>query len=120
MTGVSEAEGRSLPRPIPRGAAEAIADRLRVLGQPVRVRIIDRLHLDGEQTVGGLAGLLGERLNNVSQHLAVLRVAGTVSRRHRGREAWYRLDEDVAVLYEAIARSLASEAARRGRLIDPL
>ncbi|MGH2714497.1 MAG: ArsR/SmtB family transcription factor [Thermoleophilaceae bacterium] len=74
MTGVSEAEGRSLPRPIPRGAAEAIADRLRVLGQPVRVRIIDRLHLDGEQTVGGLAGLLGERLNNVSQHLAVLRV----------------------------------------------
>ncbi len=108
-----------LERPVSLLVAEAIADRLHVLGQPVRVRLIDRLDEDGERTVGALALALDERLHNVSQHLAVLRLAGAVTRRHQGREAFYRLSDPVAMrVYEQIAAGLLAESARLGGLIN--
>ncbi|UJA21643.1 helix-turn-helix transcriptional regulator [Thermoleophilia bacterium SCSIO 60948] len=111
--------GGSLERPIRPVVAEAIADRLRVLGQPVRVRMLDRLDADGEQTVGALADALDERLHNISQHLAVLRSAGAVSRRHHGRQVFYRLSDPVAMpVYEHVAAGLRAESIRLNQLID--
>jgi DNA-binding transcriptional ArsR family regulator len=52
----------------------------------VRVRLIDRLDHSGERSVGVLADVLDERLHNVSQHIAILRSADVVTRRHQGRE----------------------------------
>jgi DNA-binding transcriptional ArsR family regulator len=43
-------------------AADAVAERLRVLGQPVRVRTIDALARHGEQSVGALATSIGENI----------------------------------------------------------
>lgn len=74
--------GHALARPITPGTATAIAERLRILGAPVRVRLVDVLDRDGEQSVGGLASTLGETARNVSQHLAVLRAAHVVQGRH--------------------------------------
>lgn len=99
--------------------ADAIADKLRVLGQPVRVRLIDELDREGELSVGALAQALGETLHNVSQHLAVLRSAGAVTRRQQGREVFYRLSDPAAMLvYEEVAAGLQAESVRLGRLID--
>lgn len=55
------------PRPVAVTAAEAIAERLRVLAQPVRVRLIDALDRNGEMSVEALAEALGVSLHNVSQ-----------------------------------------------------
>lgn len=99
--------------------ADVIAERLHVLGQPVRVRLVDRLDMDGERTVGALAEVLDERLHNVSQHLSILRSAGAVTRRRHGREVLYQLSDGLAMrVYEQIAAGLADESARLGRLID--
>lgn len=109
----------SLVRPITPPVAEAIAERLRILGQPVRVRLVDRLDHEGERTVGALAESLDETLHNVSQHLAILRSAGAVKRRHQGRESWYRLSDRGAVrVYEQVAAALLAEAERLGRLVE--
>lgn len=99
-------------------AAEAIAGQLRVLGQPLRVRLVDLLAREGEMTVGALAEALGERLHNVSQHLAVLRSAGVVSRRQRGREVLYWLASPEAVsIYERVAVAMREQADRLGRAV---
>jgi DNA-binding transcriptional ArsR family regulator len=86
---------------------------------PRRVRLIDWLDQEGERTVGALAEALDERLHNVSQHLAVLRSAGAVTRRHHGREAFYQLSDPAAMLvYEQVAAGLLAESARLGRLVN--
>lgn len=109
----------SLARPAPPLVAEAIAQRLRILGQPVRVLLIDRLDEEGERTVGALAAALDERVHNVSQHQSILRSAGAVTRRHQGREVFYQLTDPVAMgVYEQIAAGLLAQSARLGGLID--
>ena len=47
-----------LPHPLPDDLVELIARRFRVLGEPMRIRLLDRLR-DGEATVGELSEALG-------------------------------------------------------------
>jgi DNA-binding transcriptional ArsR family regulator len=90
-----------------------------VLGQPLRVRLVDLLEREGEMAVGALAERLDERLYNVSQHLAVMRSAGVVRRRQCGREVWYRLSgSDPLLIYEQVAAALVAQADRLGRAVD--
>ena len=83
---------------------ELIAQRLRVLGQPVRVRIVDVLEDAGEMTVQVLADEIDATQQNVSQHLGVLLHAGVVTRRQHGRTVGYRIADESAF-------RLVSEAA---------
>ena len=69
-----------LPHPIPDSLAELIAQRFRVLGEPTRIRILDRLR-EGEASVQDLTESLGSSQQNVSKHLGVLAQAGIVGRR---------------------------------------
>lgn len=108
-----------LKRPISATAAEAIAARLRVLGQPLRVRLLDMLETEGELSVGALAERLDENVQNVSQHLSILRTAGVVRRRQHGREALYSLSTPTAVrIYERVAGSIREETDRLGEALD--
>lgn len=107
-------------RPISPAAAEAIAERMRVLSQPVRVRLLDRLDDEGELTVGALANAVGESLHNTSQHLAILRAAGVVRRRHRGRAVAYALvDHSVMQIYAQVGAALADQASDLGEALTP-
>lgn len=67
---------------------------LTVLGDPVRRSLLDRLAA-GECPAGQLASAaradFGIGASAVSQHLAVLRQAGFVAMRPRGRERLYRI-----------------------------
>jgi DNA-binding transcriptional ArsR family regulator len=106
----------ALPRPIPEGLLEPLAGRLRVLGEPLRIRLVELLDREGELSVGELAGELQVSSHNASQQLAVLRRAGVVSRRQRGREGIYRLVDGRAVaVYELVWASLEEERRRRSR-----
>ena len=63
------------PHPLPVPLVELIAQRFRVIGEPMRIRILDHLR-DGPATVGGLQEALDTSQQNVSKHLGVLHQAG--------------------------------------------
>jgi DNA-binding transcriptional ArsR family regulator len=85
---------------------ELIARRFRLLAEPMRIRIFDRLR-DGEATVHELASELGTSQQNVSRHLALMAEAGAVARRKEGTSAHYRiLDEGVVNLCERVSSSV--------------
>jgi ArsR family transcriptional regulator len=64
----------------------------RVLGHPVRVRILELLRDDGEHSVGALQEALGLGEGSTSQHLAALRRIGMVESRRQGTTIFYRVD----------------------------
>ena len=82
-----------LPQPLTEAAAELIADRFRLLAEPMRVRLLDRLRA-GEASVHDLAQGLGTTPQNVSKHLGVLAREGVVTRRKVGNYALYRVVDD--------------------------
>ncbi|MCA3441186.1 MAG: winged helix-turn-helix transcriptional regulator [Rhodobacter sp.] len=63
-------------------------DPFRAIADANRRRMLD-LMLAQERTVGELAGLLGIAQPSVSQHMAVLRLAGLVDERQEGRRTFY-------------------------------
>jgi DNA-binding transcriptional ArsR family regulator len=92
---------------------EAKATLFRVLGHPVRVRILELLR-DGERAVGSLQAELGLDSGGTSQHLAALRRVGVVESRREGTSVYYRVDDPgVFDLLEAgraiIGRRLAEQ-----------
>ena len=78
----------SLPSPLSAELAELIAARLRVIGDPTRIRILDVLR-DGERSVGEVAARLGTSQQNASKHLGILLGAGIVRRRKAGTSSRY-------------------------------
>jgi DNA-binding transcriptional ArsR family regulator len=74
-------------------ALEAVANRLRLLGDPTRLRIVCAL-AQGETNPSCLAELSGTGVPAVSQHLAKLRLAGVCRPRRDGQRVWYELVDD--------------------------
>ena len=81
--------------PITPELAELIAARLRVIGDPMRIRILDLLR-DGEQSVGQISERLGTSQQNASKHLGILLQAVIVGRRKAGTSSWFRVAECTA------------------------
>ena len=91
-----------LPRPIPTDLAEMIAARLRVIGDPNRIRILDQLR-EGELSVTKITERLEMSQQNASKHLGVLLGAGIVARRKDGTASLYSVaDEGVFALCEQV------------------
>ncbi len=67
-------------------------DVLAALADPTRRRLFERLSRDGAQTVRALTVGAGVSQPAVSKHLAVLKAAGLVRGRRRGRETRYSAD----------------------------
>lgn len=96
-----------LPHPLPEPLARLIAERFRAIGEPMRIRILDRLRA-GEATVGDLADALGTSQQNVSKHLGVLAGAGIVSRRKEGTSVICDIADPVVFdLCESVCGSVA-------------
>ena len=71
---------------------ELVAQRFRVLGEPMRIKLLDRLR-EGEASVGELQEALGASQQNVSKHLAILHAAGMVSRAKQGNRTLYAISD---------------------------
>jgi DNA-binding transcriptional ArsR family regulator len=107
-----------LPHPLPEPLAELIARRFRVIGEPMRIRLLDRLR-EGEATVHELTEALGASQQNVSKHLQVLLEAGIVGRRKEGNRAHYAIaDESVFALCEQVCGSLQRQLAELNALVE--
>src|SRR5271166_2774247 len=95
-----------VPHPIPAPLAELIAERFRVLGEPMRIRLLDALR-EAPATVGELQLATGASQQNVSKHLGVLLRAGLVSRSKAGNFSRYVIaDEAVFELCEHVCGGL--------------
>jgi DNA-binding transcriptional ArsR family regulator len=100
---------RRLPHPLPDDLAGLIARRFRALGDPMRIKVLDRLR-DGEQSVNDLAAALDAAQQNVSKHLAVLADAGILARRRNGNHVYYRIvDDGVLGLCDQVCGSLEQQ-----------
>jgi DNA-binding transcriptional ArsR family regulator len=94
---------------MPDDLVELVARRFRVLGEPMRIRLVDRLR-DGEATVGELSEALSASQQNVSKHLAVLTDAGVLGRRKERNYVYYRIvDEGVFALCEDVCGSVQEQ-----------
>ncbi len=82
-------------RPASDQLLEKIADRLKAMADPMRLRILHVLQT-GEQCVTDILGQVGGSQANVSKHLSVLRRVGLVECRREGVNVFYRI-EDPAV-----------------------
>ena len=108
----------ALPRPLPDDLVELIARRFRVIGEPMRIRLLDALR-DGEATVTELTETLGASQQNVSKHLAVLADVGIVGRRKERNHVYYRIaDESVFVLCEQVCGSLQQHVQALNELVS--
>jgi len=108
----------ALPHPLPDPLVELIARRFRVIGEPMRIRLLDRLR-DEEATVHELTEALGASQQNVSKHLQVLLEAGIVGRRKQGTHAFYSIaDEGVLALCEQVCGSLQRQLAELNALVE--
>lgn len=87
-----------------------IADRLKAMADPMRLRILHLLQ-DGERCVNDILGQVGGSQANVSKHLSVLRRAGLVASRREGVNVYYRIDDPtVFSICDTICGSLERQA----------
>ena len=109
----------SIPHPLPAPLVQRIAERFRILGEPTRITLLDRLR-EGEATVGELQDAIGASQQNVSKHLGVLLRAGIVSRRKDGNFSAYSIADPVVFsLCEEVCGGLRREADELGTLLGP-
>lgn len=108
----------TLPSPIPMDLAEMIAARLRVIGDPNRIRILDQLR-EGELSVAQITERLGTSQQNTSKHLGVLLQARIVARRKEGTSSLYRVaDEGVFELCEHVCGGLQMQLAELTSMVE--
>ena len=97
---------------------EVIAQRFRVLGEPMRIKLLDHLR-DGPATVGELQQASGASQQNVSKHLGVLLQAGMVSRAKQGTSARYAIaDPDVFALCEQVCGGIRRQTVELDALLQ--
>ncbi len=82
----------SVRHPLPEPLIELVAQRFRVLGEPMRIKLLDRLR-EGDATVGELQETLGASQQNVSKHLGILHSAGMVGRTKQGNHTRYAISD---------------------------
>lgn len=107
----------TLPHPLPDPLVELIAKRFRVIGEPMRIRLLDRLR-EGEASVHELTEATGATQQNVSKHLGVLHAASIVARRKEGTRTVYTIaDDSVLELCEHVCGSLQRQYSELGDLL---
>jgi len=108
----------AVPHPLPDPLIDLIAQRFRVIGEPMRIRILDGLR-EGPATVNELTDALGASQQNVSKHLGILAGAGIVSREKDGTRVRYEIaDPTVFDLCELVCGGLRRQAADLHGILD--
>lgn len=103
--------------PLSREVLEMVAQRFRVLAEPMRLLILQQLQ-EGERSVTALTQALAVSQPNVSKHLKALQEAGFVGRRQVGTVAYYRItDEMVFDLCHTICQGLRERIEQQDRLL---
>lgn len=95
----------SLDAPLDEAAAVELAEMLKAVADPVRLRLVSIVASapNGEVCACDLPGLVDRSQPTVSHHLSLLVRAGILDREQRGKWAWFRLrHERLAALAAAL------------------
>lgn len=96
---------------VPTDLLDEVAHLFALLSDPTRLRLLSRLHDDGELSVGQLAERTGVSVANVSQHLNRLAVARVVARRRDGKHVRYSIaDPRLEALCDLVCSSVRERA----------
>ena len=107
----------AVPHPLPEPLVQLIAQRFRVIGEPMRIRLLDALR-DGPMTVNELTETLDATQQNVSKHIGVLAQAGIVGREKDGNHVrCFIADDTVFELCELVCGGLREQAAELDTLL---
>jgi DNA-binding transcriptional ArsR family regulator len=108
-----------VPHPLPEPLIELVAQRFRVLGEPMRIKLLDRLR-EGEATVSELQTELGASQQNVSKHLGILHGAGMVTRTKAGNHARYAIsDPSVFELCDQVCGGVRRQLSELEAILQP-
>lgn len=102
-----------LDAPLDEHDAAELAAVLKVLADPVRLRLVSMIAAapTGEVCACDLPARLGRSQPTVSHHLTQLVAAGILDREQRGRWAWFRVRPDgLAAVRDALGPSQANMA----------
>jgi len=94
-----------------------IAERFKVLGEPVRLRI---LHFIGEseKTVNEIAAGTGASQPNVSKHLKVMQESGLLKRRQEKNFNYYSVaDASIFEMCDTVCNSLRDRLETQSKLL---
>jgi DNA-binding transcriptional ArsR family regulator len=106
-----------LPDPIPDPLVELLANRLRVIGDPTRIRMLDRLR-HGPASVQELVDAASTSQQNVSKHMTRLMEHGFIARERHGNEHRYRLiDSSPLQVLDLLSADLAAQLRRLADMI---
>lgn len=93
-----------------------IAERFRVLSEPMRLKILQELRA-GELSVTELTRQVGISQPNASKHLRTLQDAGLVRRDQRGNLVYYSIaDESIFELCEVVCDSLEAKFREKAEI----
>lgn len=97
-------------------ALRMIAERFKVMSEPVRLRILHALQ-DGELSVTQLTEAVRTSQPNVSKHLKILHRNGLIDRQQHGNTVYYSIaDESIFTLCELVCGSLEERHRNRAEL----
>ena len=95
------------PRLLTTEELDQIAGRFRVLGEPMRLRILQAVCKE-PRSVNEIVTAVGSTQANVSKHLALLAAGGVLARRKNGQCVYYAVKDKLAVkLCELVRAQLA-------------
>jgi DNA-binding transcriptional ArsR family regulator len=96
-------------------AFDLVTDRLALIGDPTRVRLLALLE-QGQATVQQLSDQLPSTPQNISRHLGILYRSGIVARRREGTTVQYSLTDYSAC--RLLEQTLASISGQLDELAD--
>jgi DNA-binding transcriptional ArsR family regulator len=97
---------------------ELIAQRFRLLADPMRLRILHELQ-QGELSVGQLVERIGASQPNISKHLASLRSQEMVCRRQEGNMAFFSIAAPyIFNLCDTVCNSMRDELEQKKTLLS--
>jgi DNA-binding transcriptional ArsR family regulator len=101
-------------------ALELIANRFKILSEPLRLRILQSLQ-EGEKSVTELTDLTQTSQPNVSKHLKILQTGGIVKRQQKGNTVYYAIgDETIFTLCELVCNSLEERLKNQAEIFAPV
>ena len=105
--------------PLPEPLIDLVAQRFRLLGEPLRIKLLDHLR-EGDATVGELREALGASQQNISKHLGILLSAGMVARTKQSNHARYSIsDPSVFDLCEQVCGGMRRQLQDLEAILQP-
>ncbi len=91
---------------------ERVAQRFKLLSEPVRLELLNHLQVHGELNVQDLVDSSGHHQANVSKHLLLMARDGILRRRKEGLHVYYAIkDPTIQSLCLLVCTQLRQEAA---------